>query len=159
MTKRNLPFRAEIPTLRKSCELGELKEPACVYCKHYCTETICAPEGWCDLFQCKQANTSEEMVCDLYEKRDNDKPSLHYQEYDIQRIYDWGKEHKIEVEVFVTEETGAIVIWSERRGYRCGVAVDTFAVERGWIKPNEAIDVALNALIEQHEREAEARRK
>lgn len=68
----DLPWRVEIPTLRKTAYVGvgTVEEPACAYCKHYSTETICDPEGWCDLFPCEQVNTSWEMVCDLYEKRE-----------------------------------------------------------------------------------------
>lgn len=72
MTNNELPFRVEIPTLRKTAYVGvgTVEESACAYCKHYSYQLIGAPSGWCDLFLYKQVNTSREMVCDLYERRE-----------------------------------------------------------------------------------------
>lgn len=62
-----LPYMVEIPTLRQSCDLGDLAEPACLFCKNYISEVIAAPGGWCNLYPCQHVNTSEEMTCDMFE--------------------------------------------------------------------------------------------
>lgn len=71
METKDLPWKVEIPGLRKCCDLGHIVEPACRTCKHYSFELIGAPSGWCDLYTCKACNTSEEMTCDRYESKRN----------------------------------------------------------------------------------------